>query len=158
MVALHVQLESYVEVSENVNPVELFVAADNVILIAAYFLVTDILYVFVVPSSAVITIFIEVAEPAVKDIDEEVDPEDSADPLTVMVLKALVKVGVTVTEETELATETLYDVVEEENDGLNDPFDIVKEERVLTEDFALVVNDPVLLFVSPVAEVRVNDG
>jgi hypothetical protein len=94
-----VQFESYVDVKVKVNPVAFAVAVESVILIAALFLVTEIVYVLVVPPDDVTTMVIVVAEPAVKLIDWDAVPEVTEDPFTVIDDPAAVAVGVTVIDD-----------------------------------------------------------
>lgn len=113
-----------------------------------------------VPFSAVTIMLILVVDPAVSEIAPDADPEATETPFTVTVDVESVTVGVTVIDDVALdSPETVYELVPERNDGLSVPEDTVRFDNVLIPERPTVVNSvPVLEFVSPLEDVRVNVG
>ena len=92
--------------------------------------VTVIVYVLVVvPSSEVPTTVITLS-PKLKLIAPDAVPEVTAVPLTVIVAKALLRVGVTVIELVALVTVAVYAVVAEANVGDRVPEEIARADKV----------------------------
>lgn len=83
--------------------------------------------------------------PTASEIDGEVTPEETADPSTVMVVDACVRVAVTLIDVVAYGTPTVYAKVPEENEGVRVPVDTVNAESVVSYtrevavEFALVL-------------------
>jgi hypothetical protein len=79
-------------------------------------------YVFVVVvSPAVATTAIATLLPAVTACADDVAPDTTAEPATVIVVPLSVAVGVTVTDATEFTIDAVYVMVPEANAGLKEP-------------------------------------
>jgi hypothetical protein len=90
--------------------------------LSAAALLTVTVYVFVVVvSPAVATTAIATLLPAVTACADDVAPDTTAEPATVIVVPLSVAVGVTVTDATEFTIDAVYVMVPEANAGLKEP-------------------------------------
>ena len=76
--------------------------------------------------------------PTFREIAPEAEPEATAVPFTLTLAVESVTVGVTLTDAVEFPTETVYEVVPEENVGDKVPVEVVKAESVATAELARV--------------------
>lgn len=79
-----------------------------------------------------------VFEPTAKEIEPDAEPEVTEVPLTLTVAVLSVTVGVKVIDETEYATEALYEPFAEVKVGESVPDDKPSEESVFTDEAARV--------------------
>ena len=113
-------------VNDGVNIPSEIVSPDNVEILDILCAVIE--YVFVVKPSLAVTIMVSTLSPIFKPILLELFPEFTNTPLTVIEAPASTAVGLTVTKDTLLAIELVYDNVVLENEGDSDPLLITNPE------------------------------